>query len=63
MIDPVSLVVGIAVGAIVGIGGSIWFVKRKLRKMQDNMFGGMGGMMQDPQHNRTSRTWKPSWEI
>ncbi|ATW87516.1 hypothetical protein halTADL_0717 [Halohasta litchfieldiae] len=48
MIDPLSLTVGVVIGAIVGIGGSIWFVKRKLQKMQDNMFGGMGGMMQDP---------------
>lgn len=48
MIDPASLGIGIVIGAIVGIGSGIWFVKRKLQKMQDNMFGGMGGMMQDP---------------
>jgi|GEM_PF-261405 hypothetical protein len=48
MIDPVSLGIGIVIGAVVGIGGGIWFVKRKLRTMQENMFGGMGGMMQDP---------------
>jgi hypothetical protein len=48
MIEPVSLGIGIVIGAIVGIGGSIWFVKRKIQTMQENMFGGMGGMMQDP---------------
>ena len=48
MIDPLSLGIGVVIGAIVGIGGSIWFVKRKLQQMQNNMFGPMGGMMQDP---------------
>lgn len=48
MIDPVSLGIGIVIGAVVGIGGGIWFVKRKLQTMQENMFGGMGGMMQGP---------------
>jgi hypothetical protein len=48
MIDPLSLGIGIVIGAVVGIGGSIWFVKRKLQQMQNNMFGPMGGMMQDP---------------
>ena len=47
MIDPLSLGIGIVIGAVVGIGGSIWFVKRKLQQMQNNMFGPMGGMMQD----------------
>ena len=47
MIDPLSLGIGVVIGAIVGIGGSIWFVKRKLQQMQNNMFGPMGGMMQD----------------
>ncbi|MFD1641825.1 hypothetical protein [Halohasta litorea] len=48
MIDPLSLGIGIVIGAVVGIGGSIWFVKRKLQQMQNNMLGPMGGMMQDP---------------
>jgi len=47
MIDPLSLGIGVVIGAVVGIGGSIWFVKRKLQQMQNNMFGPMGGMMQD----------------
>ena len=47
MIDPLSLGIGIVIGAVVGIGGSIWFVKRKLQQMQNNMFGPMDGMMQD----------------
>jgi hypothetical protein len=47
MIDPLSLGIGIVIGAVVGIGGSIWFMKRKLQQMQNNMFGPMGGMMQD----------------
>jgi len=47
MIDPLSLGIGIVIGAVVGIGGSIWFVKRKIQQMQNNMFGPMGGMMQD----------------
>ena len=47
MIDPLSLGIGIVIGAVVGIGGSIWFVKRKLQQMQNNMFGPIGGMMQD----------------
>ena len=47
MIDLLSLGIGIVIGAVVGIGGSIWFVKRKLQQMQNNMFGPMGGMMQD----------------
>jgi len=47
MIDPLSLGIGIVVGAVVGIGGSIWFMKRKLQQLQNNMFGPMGGM-QDP---------------
>ena len=48
MIDPLSLGIGMVIGAVVGIGGSIWVVKRKLQEMQDNMFGPIGGMMQDP---------------
>lgn len=48
MIDPVSLGIGVVIGAVVGVGGGIWFIKRKLQKMQDDMFGQMGGMMQDP---------------
>ena len=48
MIDPLSLGVGLVIGAVVGIGGSIWFMKRKLRQLQTDMFGPMGGMMQDP---------------
>ena len=48
MIDILSLGIGIIIGAIVGVGGSIWFVKRKLQKMQNNMFGPMDGMMEDP---------------
>ena len=47
MIDPLSLGIGVVIGAIVGIGSSIWFVKRKLQQMQNNMFRPMGGMMQD----------------
>ena len=48
MIDPLSLGIGIVIGAVVGIGGGIWFVKRKLQTMQNDMFGQMGGMMQGP---------------
>lgn len=48
MVDVLSLVLGIVIGAVVGVGGSIWFVKRKLQKMQNNMFGPMDGMMQNP---------------
>jgi len=48
MIDPLSLLIGAVGGAVVGVGGGIWFVKRKLQQMQDDMFGQMGGMMQDP---------------
>lgn len=47
MIDPLSLGIGIVIGAVVGIGGSVWFVKRKLQQMQNSMFGPMDGMMQD----------------
>jgi len=52
MIDPLSLAVGIVIGAVVGIGGSIWFVKRKLQQMQNNMFSPMGDMMQNPSNQQ-----------
>jgi len=48
MIDFVSLVIGLMIGSVVGIGGCLWFVKRRLQTVQNNMFGPMGEMMQDP---------------
>lgn len=48
MIDLLSLAIGIVIGAGVGIGGCLWFVTRRLQRMQNNMVGQMGGMMQEP---------------
>lgn len=48
MIDLLSLGLGVVIGAAVGIGISIWYVRRKLQQMQEGLFGQMGGMTQEP---------------